>query len=110
MHLEMCIGSKRYEVFNTSAKSHMHSASLAPGGTASTLRAAAHNRPSPFYWFPSIVNYPGIDGVLVNGNNIFALQATIADTHDEPRDGLKKVWQTIGAAVAQNFTWHFVIV
>ncbi|KIL58556.1 hypothetical protein M378DRAFT_170456 [Amanita muscaria Koide BX008] len=63
-----------------------------------------------FYWFPSVVDWPGIDGVLVNGNDIYALQATIADTHRGPRDGLKKVWQTIGADVARLFTWHFVVV
>ena len=110
MHLKMCVGSKRYEIFNTSAKSHMDSAALACGGTASALRNAACNRPSSFYWFPSIINFPGIDGVLVNGNNIYALQATIADTHDGPLNGLKKLWKTIGAAVAQGFTWNFVLV
>jgi len=99
MHLEMCIGNKRYEILNTSGKSHLYSAALAPGGTISSLRASARNRLSSFYWFPYIVNFVGLDGVLVN-DNICALQATIADTHKGPLEELRKVWQTIGAAVA----------
>jgi hypothetical protein len=63
-----------------------------------------------FYWFPSVVNFPGIDGILVNGNNIYALQATIADTHRRPDAGLKKAWEAIGAASAQLYKWHFVMV
>ncbi len=111
MHLAMCVGSKSYKISNaSSAKSRINSAALAPGGTVSALRAAACNRPSSFYWFPSVVNFLGIDSVLVNGNNIYALQATIADTYDRPLDGLRKIWQAIGAAAAQPFIWHFVIV
>jgi len=60
---------------------HMHSAAGVLVGTASALQAAARNRLSSFYWFPSFVRLPGIDSVLVRGNNIYALQATIADTH-----------------------------
>jgi hypothetical protein len=56
------------------------------------------------------VNFVGLDGVLVNGDDIYNLQATIADTHTGPLEGLRKVWQTIGAAVAELFKWHFVIV
>jgi hypothetical protein len=56
------------------------------------------------------VNFVEIDGVLVNGDDIYALQSTIADTHDGPLEGLRKVWKTIGAAVAELFNWHFVLV
>jgi hypothetical protein len=106
----MCTGKKCFKIWNISAKSHISSAPLAQGGTASALRTAACNHPSSFYWFPSIVNFVGIDGVLVNGDNIYALQSTIADTHDGPLEGLRKVWKTIGAAVAELFNWHFVLV
>jgi len=54
MHLEMCTGTKRLKIWNTTAKSHISSAALAPGGTASALRNAACNRPLSFYWFPSM--------------------------------------------------------
>lgn len=56
------------------------------------------------------MNFVGIDGVLGIGNNIYALQSTIAGTHEGPLEGLKKVWRTIGAAVADSFNWHFVLV
>ena len=64
---------------------------------------------SLFYWFPSVVNFPGIDGILVNGKNIYLLQATIADIHRRPHAGLKKAWKAIGA-VAQLYKWHSVMV
>jgi len=63
-----------------------------------------------FYWFPSGVNFPGIDGILVNGKNIYALQATIADVHRMPDAGFKKAWEAIGAASARFYNWHFVMV
>ena len=88
LHLTMCIGDKRYELFNTSGQSWMHSAA---GGTASALRVAACNMPSLFYWFPSIVNFPGVDGVLFNDDDIYNIQATIADTLYGPLERLRKV-------------------
>ena len=110
MHLKMFTGKKRFNIWNIGVKSQISSAALAPGGTASALRTAACNRPSSFYWFLSIVNFVGVDGVLVDGDNIYALQSTISGTHGGPLEGLKKVWKTIGAVVAELFNWHFVLV
>ncbi|KIL58550.1 hypothetical protein M378DRAFT_313137 [Amanita muscaria Koide BX008] len=103
MHLQMmATGSKRYEIFNDNVKYHMNSAGVVPVGTASGFRDAAHKTSPSFYWFPSVVDWPGIDGVLVNGNDIYALQASIADTHRCPHEGLEKVWQTIGVDYATD--------
>jgi len=111
MHLQMmAMVRNHYEIFNGCTKLHMCSATGVLVGTASALRAATCNRLSSIYWFPSFMSFPGIDSILINGNNIYALQATIADTYDKPSNGLKKVWQTIGPEVAQHFTWHFVMV
>ncbi|EIM87880.1 uncharacterized protein STEHIDRAFT_155243 [Stereum hirsutum FP-91666 SS1] len=45
-----------------------------------------------FYWIPSVIDFPGIDGVLgdIKGN-IYAVQATIAGEHKSPVDGLRKI-------------------
>ena len=111
MHLQtMSMVRNRHEIFNGTAKFYMYSAAGVLVGTASALRAAARNKLSSFYWFPSVVRLPGIDSVLVSGNNIFTLQATITDTHDGPHIGLKNIWHMIGAEQARHFTWHFVVV
>jgi len=110
MHMQMLTDGKSYEIFNGNNKSNMASAPPGLLGTASALRDAVRNELPSFYWFPSAINFPGIDGILVNGNNIYALQATIVDTHRRPDAGLKKAWEAIGAASAQLYNWHFVMV
>ena len=110
MHMQMLTDGKRYTIFNGDNEFIMATAPPGLVGTASALRDAVRNRLPMFYWFPSVVNFPGIDGILVNGENIYLLQATIADTHRRPDAGLKKAWKTIGAASAQLYKWHFVMV
>jgi hypothetical protein len=34
-----------------------------------------------FYWIPSMVDFPGLDGVLGNTGYIYAMRAAIADDH-----------------------------
>jgi len=110
MHMQMLTDGKCYEIFNGDKKSNIVSAPPGLVGTASALRDAVCNGFPSFYWFPSVVKFFGIDGILVNGKNIYALRATIADTHRMPDAGLKKAWEAIGAASAQLYNWHFVMV
>jgi len=60
--------------------------------------------------FPLFVNFPGIDGVLGNGQNIYALQVIITDTHRRADARLKKAWEAIGAVSALFYSWHFVMI
>ena len=110
MHLSMAaMPTKSFYVFNSeNRKICIYSANIRIGTLASLQTAGSGNQ--PFYWLPFVANFEGIDGALVNGNNIFALQSTIAATHDGPHEGLRKIWNTIGAEVAQKFKWNFVIV
>ena len=109
MHTQMLMDGKRYKIFNGNKEFIVETGPGLPG-TASALRDAIHNGLDRLYWFPSVVNFPGIDGILVNGKHLFLLQATIADSHRRPDDGLKNVWKAIGAAFAQLYNWHFVMV
>lgn len=63
-----------------------------------------------FYWIPSVIDFPGIDGVLgdINGN-IYAVQATIAGEHKSPGDGLRKIWDNLKPDVRKDRCWHFVL-
>jgi hypothetical protein len=110
MHMQMLTDGKCYGIFNGDKKSNIASAPPGLVGTASALRDAVCNGFPSFYWFPSVINFPGIDGDLVNGKNIYALQATIADTHRRADAGLKEAWEAIGAASARFYNWHFVMV
>ena len=39
-----------------------------------------------------MVNFPGVDSVLgQNGGKLFIIQATIADDHKSPKEGMNKV-------------------
>ncbi|THH27434.1 hypothetical protein EUX98_g6766 [Antrodiella citrinella] len=93
-----------------------------PGNTARTIQpsqkllsgtvgALAHAADHPsFYWVPSVANFPGIDSVLADQNNIYAIQATISDEYSSPGDGLKKVWQSFKEDVRTRRAWHLVVV
>ncbi|KAJ7743168.1 hypothetical protein B0H16DRAFT_1423152 [Mycena metata] len=64
----------------------------------------------PFYWMPSAANFPGIDSVLGDTQgNIFILQATIAQEHRDPKDGIRKIWAAM-PDFRRRCTLHFVLV
>jgi len=59
---------------------------------------------------PSAANFPGIDGVLGDGNDIYTIQATIAEEHKSPVDRSKKVWKQLLLEIRKSHTWHFVVI
>jgi hypothetical protein len=64
-----------------------------------------------FYWIPSVVNFPGVDSVLgTSDGRVFTVQTTIAARHDDPIEGIKKVWDPFEIGVREERTWHFVVV
>ncbi|KZW02392.1 hypothetical protein EXIGLDRAFT_829282 [Exidia glandulosa HHB12029] len=75
-----------------------------------TLAAMAGVRTSQsFYCIPAATNFPGVDGVLGDGqSNLYAVQATIAGDHKSPADGLVQLWSTVKAC--QDFTWHILFI
>ena len=78
---------------------------------AGTIGALAHVKAYPsFYWIPSQPNFPGIDGVLADDKNIYAVQATIADEHQNPMDGLRKIWRDFERDVRMERAWHVVVI
>ncbi|KAI0751238.1 hypothetical protein C8Q80DRAFT_1268508 [Daedaleopsis nitida] len=110
MHIRMSTPGTAVDIVNSDGvRQEMQPAvTLLPG----TVGALSRERPIdvPFYWFPSVVNFPGIDGVLVNSHNVYVLQATVAVVHDDPKDGMRKVWKAFGATNAARYSWHFVAV
>ncbi|KAK7058389.1 hypothetical protein VNI00_002023 [Paramarasmius palmivorus] len=78
-------------------------------GTAAGLKAAAHYE--SFYWIPSVIETPGIDGVLADTDNIYALQAAIMAEHGgSPKDGIRALWRHLDTDIRESRTWHFVVV
>lgn len=66
---------------------------------------------SSFYWMPSVINFPGIDSVLGDTDqNIYAVQATVADKHKSPVEGLQKIWNKLEPDARTHRSWHFVLV
>ncbi|KAF9237894.1 hypothetical protein BU15DRAFT_75695 [Melanogaster broomeanus] len=50
----------------------------------------------PFYWRPVSINFPGVDGLLCRGNDVYAIQCTISATHRSPLDSLRRLQEIIG--------------
>ena len=100
MHLSMATSdTKKFRISNMDGRIiYMYSANIRVGSLASLQTAGSGGQ--SFYWLPFVANFEGVDGVLVNGNRIFALQGTVAATHDGPHEGLKKIWKTLGAEAA----------
>lgn len=81
---------------------------LVPGTAAGLKSTSARDS---FYWMPSVMNFPGIDGVLGDTEgNIFAVQTTIADDHRTPDDGLRRTWKELEDHAREGRTWHLVVV
>jgi len=58
-----------------------------------------------------MANFPGVDGVLGDTDgHVYTIQATIAEDHDDPTDGIRKVWAQMNKEVRETRTWHSVVV
>lgn len=96
-------------IFRDNAKMNMPTSSHLLPGTASGIKRSAVS--DSFYWIPSTINFPGIDSVLGDtSGNIYALQATIADDHTSPIEGIQRIWEKLTPDVREGRRWHFVVV
>ncbi|KAJ8509121.1 hypothetical protein ONZ45_g8682 [Pleurotus djamor] len=54
----------------------------------------------PFYWRrPSAPNFPGVDGVLFDGEAVYVIQATVSGKHGTVETGLNEVKKDLPAAL-----------
>ncbi|KAF6749584.1 hypothetical protein DFP72DRAFT_852446 [Ephemerocybe angulata] len=83
------------------------STNLLPGTEAILKRTTPG---TAFYWMPSIPNFPGIDSVLANDNQIYVLQATIATDHTSPVKGLEDIFGKLKKLQPPHCQWHYVII
>ncbi|RPD72557.1 hypothetical protein L226DRAFT_490073 [Lentinus tigrinus ALCF2SS1-7] len=108
MHAYLCGNSQPLSIFFAQHSSTMTPSQQLLVGTASAL-ARCSMYPA-FYWLPSASNFPGIDGVLADSANVYAVQATISDDHRSPADGLRKLWTKFDRKIRQARAWHVVFV
>lgn len=77
----------------------------------STLNALANITVSQkFYWLPDAANFEGIDALLATGEHLYAIQATISNTHGSPQKGLTKVWKKMTVEAREKYEWRVVFV
>ncbi|KAF9234891.1 hypothetical protein BU15DRAFT_52015 [Melanogaster broomeanus] len=62
----------------------------------------------PFYWRPPSNNFPGIDGLLRHGDDVYAIQCTISQTHRSPLKGLRMLQKIIGTQ--PRLSWRVIFV
>ena len=114
VHYRLCSGGDALPIYRPGSPIGTPDTLMSPTtnlrpGTAAGLKQA---RPSTsFYWIPSSTNFPGVDGVLGDARgNVYAVQATIAEDHSSPVDGLKTIWGMTGHALRDGGHWRFVVV
>ncbi|KAF9012152.1 hypothetical protein BDZ89DRAFT_912053, partial [Hymenopellis radicata] len=109
MHRHMCTGGNVAHLYGIGKQGQIDlmSSNRVLSGTESSLKCAP--AVESFYWMPSVVDFPGIDGILgdVNGD-VFALQATTAADHVNPHDGLKRAWTAMSTRA--HCRWNYVLV
>lgn len=107
MHSRLSSGEALIIFRGDESKEMPTSTQLLPG-TASGIASSGSS--DSFYWIPSVINFPGVDGVLgdIKGN-LYAVQATIARDHKSPVDGLRLVWENVGQDL-RGRTWHLLVV
>ncbi|KAF9012132.1 hypothetical protein BDZ89DRAFT_916736, partial [Hymenopellis radicata] len=109
MHRHMCTEGNIVHLYGIGKQGQMDlmSPNRVLCGTESSLKCAPAAQ--SFYWMPSVVDFPGIDGILgdINGD-VFALQATTAADHANPRDGLKQAWTAMSTRA--HCHWNYVLV
>ncbi|KAJ6491758.1 hypothetical protein C8R47DRAFT_1214552 [Mycena vitilis] len=100
-------GGVELRLFRESEERSIRTTTNVLPGTAGTLKR--NTGAASFYWIPSVVNFPGVDGVFGDdANDIFTVQATIAGEHRDADDGLRKAWAA-GSEECQARNWHLVL-
>ena len=111
VHRRLCSGGEALSISRANiADGHlMRPSTNLLSGTASALKKAVLS--TPFYWIPSVINFPGVDGVLSDiDGNIYVVQATIAGEHGSPVQGLRSIWGTVDKSLRDSGVWRFVVV
>jgi hypothetical protein len=108
-HERLGMGGADLSIFHGLTESHMRPSTRLLPGTLAGLKEAGAN--DSFYWMPSVVNFPGVDGVLGDTDgHVYTIQATIASQHSSPKQGIKKVWDQFRSEIRTSRTWHFVVI
>ncbi|KAF9242372.1 hypothetical protein BU15DRAFT_60492 [Melanogaster broomeanus] len=62
----------------------------------------------PFYWRPVSSNFPGIDGLLRRGDDVYAIQCSMFKRHQSPLEGLRMLQEIIGKH--RGLSWRVIFV
>ena len=109
MHERLSRDGAALGIFQGSVAHTMQSSTNLLPGTLNGLGQAGVD--DSFYWLPSVANFPGVDSVLgTPDGRLYMIQATIADEHTNPEQGIGKVWASVSKEVRMGRTWHFVVV
>ncbi|KAI1787269.1 hypothetical protein LXA43DRAFT_716584 [Ganoderma leucocontextum] len=108
VHVSLCFRSAPLTIFRGQDSRTIKPARRLLAGTVDAL-ADVKAYPS-FYWLPPTSEFTGIDAVLADSENAYAIQATTADDHDSPVDGLQKVWMSFDRDVRTERAWHVVVI
>ena len=111
VHIQMIReGGQPHEIFRGKENAFMEPARRLTFGPVEVFAEKLREKLRSLYWAPSDADFPGIDGVLVNADNIYVLQATVVEGHRSSIDGLQMIWKAVGEDVRKAFSWHFVVV
>ena len=111
MHAYLCSGSLPLPLFRAPDMESSMQPSQSHQSLWGSINALGHCGTSPsFYWFPSEGDVPGIDGVLGDGTNVYAVQVTRGCKYRSPAGGLRTVWDNLDRKVRNEYAWHVVFV
>ena len=111
MHAYLCSGSLPLPLFRAPDMESSMQPSQSHQSLWGSINALGHCGTSPsFYWFPSEGDVPGIDGVLGDGTNVYAVQVTRGCNYRSPAGGLRTVWDNFDRKVRNEYAWHVVFV
>lgn len=85
---------------------------LVPHPEQAVLQGAIHalaEARSPCYFRPSDASLLGIDGLLLDGRNLYLLQLSLTTTCRSPITGIQQIADTVDAT-GRQFDWHVVLV
>ena len=109
LHTYLSGGNAALPIFRDSTKAILQPSTHLLPGTLAGLQTAGDHR--PFYWVPSVANFPGIDCILGDEDqNLFTIQVTIAKDHKSPEKGIEKLWSGLPSEVFSHHIWHFVVI
>ncbi|TFK46263.1 hypothetical protein OE88DRAFT_1739554 [Heliocybe sulcata] len=109
VHRRLCIGDASLRIYNSVGEERtLCPPSVLLPSTLAGLQSVGTG--GACYWCPAVAKFEGVDGAMGDEEDVYAVQAAIADDYEMPASGLARLWKNMDPDVRGRLRWNYVVV